>query len=32
MNHSAAFWLEVAHHDPHYKRHRKMLKMFTPGV
>lgn len=32
MNHSTAFWAEVARHDPHYKRHRKALKMFTPGV
>lgn len=32
MNHSAAFWQEVAAHDPHYKAHRQKLKMFTPGV
>jgi len=32
MNHSAAFWAEVSKHDPNYKRHRKVLKMFTPGV
>lgn len=32
MNHSAAFWEEVAAHDPQYKRHRKALKMFTPSV
>ncbi len=32
MNHSAAFWSELAAHDPNYKRHRKALKMFTPGV
>ncbi|MCL1839460.1 M48 family metallopeptidase [Candidatus Saccharibacteria bacterium] len=32
MNHSAAFWAEVAQHDPNYKRNRKRLKMFTPGV
>jgi len=32
MDHSAAFWAEVASHDPHYKHHRKHLKMFNPGV
>ncbi|MBR3164186.1 M48 family metallopeptidase [Candidatus Saccharibacteria bacterium] len=32
MDHSQAFWDEVALHDPSYKRHRKALKMFTPGV
>jgi len=32
MNHSTAFWAEVARHDPNYKRNRKRLKMFNPGV
>lgn len=32
MDHSAAFWQEVAQHDPRYKEHRKKLKMFSPGV
>jgi predicted metal-dependent hydrolase len=32
MDHSAAFWAEVAAHDPQYKKHRKALKMFSPGV
>lgn len=32
MDHSKAFWSEVAQHDPHYKEHRKRLKMFSPGV
>jgi len=32
MDHSAAFWAEVGVHDPHYKEHRKKLKMFSPGV
>lgn len=32
MDHSTAFWAEVATHDPRYKEHRKKLKMFTPGV
>lgn len=32
MDHSAAFWAEVAEHDPRYKEHRKKLKMFSPGV
>ncbi|MDO4611829.1 MAG: M48 family metallopeptidase [Candidatus Saccharibacteria bacterium] len=32
MDHSAAFWAEVATHDPRYKDHRKKLKMFNPGV
>lgn len=32
MDHSAAFWAEVALHDVNYLRHRKALKMFTPGV
>ncbi len=32
MDHSAAFWQEVAQHDPRYKEHRKKLKIFSPGV
>lgn len=32
MDHSAAFWAEVGAHDPHYKEHRRRLKMFSPGV
>lgn len=32
MNHSPAFWSEVAAHDPKYKDHRKKLKLFSPGV
>lgn len=32
MNHSSAFWQEVAVHDPNYKKHRKALKLFQPGV
>ncbi|MBQ8157218.1 M48 family metallopeptidase [Candidatus Saccharibacteria bacterium] len=32
MDHSDAFWAEVAAHDPHYKRHRKLLKQYSPGV
>lgn len=32
MDHSSAFWNEVERHDPHYKRHRKALKLYTPGV
>ncbi|MBQ6393979.1 M48 family metallopeptidase [Candidatus Saccharibacteria bacterium] len=32
MDHSAAFWAEVASHDPHYKTHRTKLKQFSPGV
>ena len=32
MDHSAAFWAEVGEHDPHYREHRKKLKMFSPGV
>jgi predicted metal-dependent hydrolase len=32
MDHSSDFWDEVASHDPSYKRHRKALKMFTPGL
>ena len=32
MDHSKAFWAEVAEHDPRYKEHRKKLKMFEPGV
>ena len=31
-DHSEAFWREVAEHDPHFKEHRKRLKMFSPGV
>ena len=32
MDHSPAFWAEVASHDPHYKDHRRRLKSFSPGV
>lgn len=32
MDHSAAFWQEVATHDPRYKEHRQKLKNFSPGV
>lgn len=32
LDHSAAFWAEVATHDPRYKEHRQKLKKFSPGV
>ena len=32
MDHSAAFWAEVASHDPRYKEHRAKLKHFSPGL
>ena len=32
MDHSAEFWAEVGSHDPLYKRHRKQLQQFSPGV
>lgn len=32
MDHSAAFWAEVAEHDPRYKEHRKKLHFFIPGI
>lgn len=32
MNHSNAFWAEVAEHDHNYKLHDKRLKMFSPGL
>ncbi len=32
MDHSPAFWTEVGSHDPNYKRHRSLLKQFSPGV
>ena len=32
MDHSPAFWAEVAEHDPRYKEHRKKLKLYSPGV
>lgn len=32
MDHSPAFWSEVASHDPRYKLHRNRLKQFNPGV
>ena len=32
MDHSTAFWAEVAAHDPRYKTHRAKLKAFSPGV
>ena len=31
MDHSAAFWAEVAEHDPRYKEHRHKLKNFSPA-
>ena len=32
MDHSPAFWAEVATHDPRYKTHRSKLKQFSPAV
>ena len=32
MDHSKAFWAEVASHDKNYKLHEKRLKVFNPGV
>ena len=32
MDHSKAFWAEVASHDKFYKNHEKKLKMFSPGL
>lgn len=32
MDHSKAFWAEVALHDKNYKLHEKKLKTFNPGV
>ena len=32
LDHSPAFWAEVASHDPRYKEHRRKLKAFSPGV
>lgn len=32
MDHSKAFWAEVAEHDKNYKAHEKKLKAFDPGV
>lgn len=32
MDHSTAFWAEVASHDARYKDHRTKLKKFSPGV
>ncbi|MCA9335464.1 M48 family metallopeptidase [Candidatus Saccharibacteria bacterium] len=32
MNHSSAFWSEVAAIDPHYKLHRQQLKRESPVV
>ena len=32
MNHSKAFWAEVALHDKNYRNHEKKLKLFSPGV
>ena len=32
LDHSPAFWAEVATHDPSYKTHRAKLKHFNPGV
>lgn len=32
MDHSRAFWAEVASHDKNYKSHEKKLKMYSPGL
>ena len=32
MDHSSAFWAEVAKHDARYKMHEKALKSYSPGV
>ncbi|MBR3230597.1 M48 family metallopeptidase [Candidatus Saccharibacteria bacterium] len=32
MDHSKAFWTEVASHDAKYKIHEKKLKQFSPGL
>lgn len=32
MDHSKAFWAEVALHDKNYKAHDKKIKLFSPGV
>ena len=32
MDHSRAFWSEVAMHDKNYKLHEKKLKHFSPGI
>lgn len=32
MDHSKAFWAEVASHDKFYKDHDRRLKHFSPGV
>ena len=32
MDHSPAFWQEVAAHDPNYKKHRQALKKYNPSV
>lgn len=32
MNHSPAFWKEVATYDPHFKLHRRQLKQHSPSV
>ena len=32
MDHSKAFWAEVAKHDKNYKIHEKKLKQFNPGL
>lgn len=32
MDHSSAFWAEVATHDKNYKQHERKLKQFNPGL
>lgn len=32
MNHSKAFWDEVAKYDPNFKAHRKALKAYRPEI
>lgn len=32
LDHSKAFWAEVATHDPAYRKHERDLKAYSPGV
>ena len=32
LDHSVRFWNEVERGDPDYKRHRKQLKAYDPGI
>jgi len=32
MDHSAAFWEELSKIDPHYRLHKRQMKLHTPTI